>query len=137
MKTTICLKKSPVISFLQRHDIFRHQFHDSLFCVADIDECASWGNNCTQICQNVKGSFKCQCASDFHDVENKGQECKATGTRRLKFLPHNCSLFIIPTLKIKYWVCRRVRWVYHTLSITLCLSHSVYHTLSITLWVCP
>lgn len=44
---------------------------------ADVDECASWGNSCPQECQNVKGSFKCQCHKGFFDTDNKGLECKA------------------------------------------------------------
>ena len=47
------------------------------YTCADVDECASWGNSCPQECQNVKGSFKCQCHKGFFDRDNKGLECKA------------------------------------------------------------
>lgn len=52
--------------------------NDSKSC-EDLDECASWGNKCPQICLNVKGSFKCQCDTDkgFFDTSTKGMECKA------------------------------------------------------------
>ncbi|CAL1548074.1 unnamed protein product [Lymnaea stagnalis] len=43
----------------------------------DINECATWGNNCPQDCLNVKGSFKCRCHKGFSDPHNRGQECKS------------------------------------------------------------
>ncbi|KAK7507961.1 hypothetical protein BaRGS_00000926, partial [Batillaria attramentaria] len=55
---------------------FRIVATDSKSC-EDVDECAAWGNFCPQECQNVKGSFKCQCVKGFFDTENKGLECKA------------------------------------------------------------
>jgi hypothetical protein len=56
--------------------------HSSLlFFFADLDECSSWGNNCTQICRNVKGSYKCECHKGFKDSRSgtkNGGQCKAT-----------------------------------------------------------
>ncbi|ESO82185.1 hypothetical protein LOTGIDRAFT_170222, partial [Lottia gigantea] len=44
----------------------------------DINECDRWGNNCPQKCQNIKGTYKCQCAEGFRDRQRKGTECKAS-----------------------------------------------------------
>ena len=46
----------------------------------DLDECSRWGNYCPQLCNNVKGSFKCQCADGFKDDKGQGRECKSEGT---------------------------------------------------------
>ena len=45
----------------------------------DIDECSIYGNGCPQLCNNVKGSFKCQCAPGFTDVKGQGHDCKPKG----------------------------------------------------------
>ena len=48
--------------------------------VSDIDECASWGHNCPQLCNNVKGSRKCLCRDDFTDTSSgRGEQCRAGG----------------------------------------------------------
>ncbi|XP_076088432.1 low-density lipoprotein receptor-related protein 2-like [Mytilus galloprovincialis] len=55
----------------------------------DFDECSSWGNNCTQICRNVKGSYKCECHEGFQDVSKtsskNGGQCKAAGDMMMLF----------------------------------------------------
>ena len=38
-----------------------------------------WGNFCPQLCNNVKGSFKCLCADGFKDDKGQGTECKSEG----------------------------------------------------------
>ncbi|XP_071103874.1 low-density lipoprotein receptor-related protein 2-like [Haliotis cracherodii] len=43
----------------------------------DINECAGWGNSCPQLCQNIKGTHKCQCADGFVDTNRKGTLCKS------------------------------------------------------------
>ncbi|XP_013407657.1 low-density lipoprotein receptor-related protein 2-like [Lingula anatina] len=45
----------------------------------DVDECASWGNNCPQQCSNLKGTYKCQCAAGFTDTSSRGTKCRGTG----------------------------------------------------------
>ncbi|GFR87432.1 low-density lipoprotein receptor-related protein 2-like [Elysia marginata] len=47
----------------------------------DIDECATWGNNCPQECINMKGSFKCRCHEGFSDPQNRGVTCKSDNSR--------------------------------------------------------
>lgn len=42
----------------------------------DIDECAQWGNNCPQICNNVKGSYKCSCMTGFIESSYPFPRCK-------------------------------------------------------------
>ncbi|XP_064646226.1 low-density lipoprotein receptor-related protein 2-like [Lineus longissimus] len=46
---------------------------DKKSCV-DVDECAKWGNNCPQLCHNLKGTWKCQCAPGFSG--QRGKFCK-------------------------------------------------------------
>ncbi|CAE1155780.1 LRP2 [Acanthosepion pharaonis] len=41
-----------------------------------IDECAQWGNNCPQICNNLKGSFKCACMTGFFESSYPFPRCK-------------------------------------------------------------
>ena len=41
-------------------------FMTNLHCgVTDIDECASGNGNCSQICDNTKGSFQCSCGVGY------------------------------------------------------------------------
>ena len=47
-----------------------------------MDECASWGNKCSQICHNVKGSYKCSCHEHFVMVET-GSLGLCVATRKL------------------------------------------------------
>jgi len=48
---------------------------------ADIDECARWADNrCSQLCVNVKGSYKCRCHDGFSQVATSSlATCKANG----------------------------------------------------------
>jgi len=70
--------------------IYVRTISDMYACTrTDVDECASWGNGCPQECQNVKGSFKCQCHKGFFDTDNKGLECKAAS----EFSVHQSQLF--------------------------------------------
>ena len=71
--------------------IYVRTISDMYACTrTDVDECASWGNGCPQECQNVKGSFKCQCHKGFFDTDNKGLECKAAS----EFSFHQSQLFL-------------------------------------------
>ena len=71
--------------------IYVRTISDMYACTrTDVDECASWGNGCPQKCQNVKGSFKCQCHKGFFDTDNKGLECKAAS----EFSFHQSQLFL-------------------------------------------
>ncbi|XP_022104410.1 low-density lipoprotein receptor-related protein 2-like isoform X2 [Acanthaster planci] len=49
---------------------------DHLTCV-DINECQS--NPCPQLCNNIKGSYQCQCAPGYFDKGTRGMDCKADG----------------------------------------------------------
>ncbi|XP_052813290.1 low-density lipoprotein receptor-related protein 2-like isoform X2 [Mya arenaria] len=51
----------------------------------DIDECSLHGNFCPQLCNNVKGSFKCECAPHFHDDKGQGKDCKPDDISRTLF----------------------------------------------------
>lgn len=53
-------------------------YYDHLF--SDTNECLSWNaNNCTQHCENIKGSYKCRCEADFTSEYYNGQLiCKAS-----------------------------------------------------------
>lgn len=55
-------------------------------CILDVDECSIWGNQCPQICRNVKGSYKCKCNDGFSDVKGKGTKCKAEGNSKVTFI---------------------------------------------------
>ena len=59
-----------------------------MFMLSDVDECRAWGHKCPQLCQNVKGSHKCQCAEGFADLTSgRGTLCKASGRQQF----HCCS----------------------------------------------
>ena len=46
-------------------------------CV-DIDECQAYGTHqCTQTCENEKGSYRCACASNYVDTHGDGSMCEA------------------------------------------------------------
>lgn len=42
----------------------------------DIDECATYGHNCSQICVNMEGNYHCTCHIGFEDY---GGHCAANG----------------------------------------------------------
>lgn len=44
-------------------------------CV-DIDECATFGHNCSQICTNIEGTYGCSCKPGFESFDER---CVATG----------------------------------------------------------
>lgn len=44
-------------------------------CV-DIDECAKFGSHCSQICENLEGSFECKCRPGFRLYDER---CVAEG----------------------------------------------------------
>ena len=45
-------------------------------CV-DIDECLSFGHNCSQICTNTKGAYNCSCRDGFRLSDQFSGVCKA------------------------------------------------------------
>ncbi|XP_015791351.1 low-density lipoprotein receptor-related protein 2 [Tetranychus urticae] len=50
--------------------------HNNTKVCEDIDECATFGHNCSQICTNFEGSYGCFCKPGFKMFEEK---CSATG----------------------------------------------------------
>lgn len=47
-------------------------------CV-DIDECQHYSTHqCTQICENLKGTYACKCAANYIDTRGDGSVCEAT-----------------------------------------------------------
>ncbi|XP_067141896.1 low-density lipoprotein receptor-related protein 2 isoform X5 [Centruroides vittatus] len=49
----------------------------------DVDECANFGNNCSQICTNTKGGYTCSCHEGFQQY---GRHCAATADSNLLVL---------------------------------------------------
>ena len=41
----------------------------------DIDECKSGDNNCSQLCDNVPGSFECRCKAGY-SLQDDGTTCE-------------------------------------------------------------
>lgn len=54
-----------------------------MFSFPDINECLVHGTECPQLCNNVKGSFKCECAPEFRDDKGQGKDCKPEGMSRV------------------------------------------------------
>ena len=56
-------------------------FHYSitLLLFLDIDECARNNGDCEQICNNIEGSFECQC-EDGYLLDVDGKQCTGTKT---------------------------------------------------------
>ncbi|XP_015909717.1 low-density lipoprotein receptor-related protein 2 isoform X1 [Parasteatoda tepidariorum] len=50
--------------------------HDDAKICEDVNECATFGHNCSQICTNFLGTYECTCHFGF---ENYGGHCAATG----------------------------------------------------------
>ena len=75
------------------YDLTGHSF-DIAWLSSDIDECASpQHNDCSQICENLRGSFRCSCFP--------GYKIKKKGTCKRK--PSACiQSFSAPT----WWLCR-------------------------------
>ena len=47
----------------------------ALFCVvSDVDECSEGRSNCSQLCVNVDGSYKCNCSSGY-SLHSNGKDC--------------------------------------------------------------
>lgn len=50
--------------------------NDPKKCV-DIDECASFGHNCSQLCTNLNGTYSCSCHDGFHLSDKFSGVCRA------------------------------------------------------------
>ena len=50
--------------------------NDTKLCT-DINECASFGHNCSQVCINLEGTYACSCKAGFQLFEDR---CVAQGT---------------------------------------------------------
>jgi len=44
----------------------------------DIDECATFGHNCTQICSNLNGTYDCSCAEGFTLTDRFSGVCRSS-----------------------------------------------------------
>ncbi len=44
----------------------------------DIDECQTFSSHCPQLCENLKGSYKCKCGKNYVDSHGDGTICEAT-----------------------------------------------------------
>lgn len=62
----------------------------------DIDECAEFGHNCSQVCTNMEGSYQCSCHFGFVSY---GPHCVANGM----FLVYICNFLM-------YWICDWHNW---------------------------
>ena len=49
-------------------------------CLADIDECAGGGHNCSHVCMNTPGSYECVCPHGYHARDGFTCEGIATNT---------------------------------------------------------
>lgn len=87
-----------------------------------MDECSTYGNGCPQLCSNVKGSFKCQCASGFKDSKGQGHDCKPEGnyTYANHRITVQCNVYSVllvfascvllwHTWKIKYFALKSIK----------------------------
>jgi hypothetical protein len=73
-ETTIYSQNSTTVPSLTPHlmDLRRHT------CV-DIDECQHYSTHqCTQLCENLKGTYACKCAANYIDTRGDGSICEAT-----------------------------------------------------------
>lgn len=53
--------------------------NNSKLCV-DVDECTTFGHNCSQICTNLEGTYGCSCSTGFRMVDDR---CAADGASPL------------------------------------------------------
>ena len=54
-------------------------------CV-DVNECDSFGNNCSQICKNMNGTYSCFCKDGFDLSDQFSGVCKAKEGREPEVL---------------------------------------------------
>ncbi|XP_047139272.1 low-density lipoprotein receptor-related protein 1 isoform X1 [Hydra vulgaris] len=69
-----------------------YKYDENKTCV-DINECEQTPLICSQICNNIKGSFLCKCANGYE--HNDIGECKAIGPPSILFIPTNRKLMKI------------------------------------------
>ncbi|KFM82299.1 Low-density lipoprotein receptor-related protein 2, partial [Stegodyphus mimosarum] len=50
--------------------------HENPKLCIDIDECANFGHNCSQICINLEGTYQCSCHNGY---QSYGRRCAANG----------------------------------------------------------
>ena len=50
----------------------------------DVDECFEGSSNCTQLCVNVDGSYKCNCSSGYA-LNSNGKDCDGESKKRLRY----------------------------------------------------
>jgi len=56
----------------------------------DVDECLTFGNNCSQICTNMNGTYSCSCRDGFDLSDQFSGVCRA-----VKVLLLNCYLQLV------------------------------------------
>ena len=59
-------------------------------CLADIDECADGGHNCSYVCMNTPGSYECVCPSGYHARD--GFTCEGIATTLISSVVRNLEV---------------------------------------------